>query len=280
MTEPQNASYLGSEKYAVYTGVGTPAFTPLVAGITYPDPHYSIYRSNADIYVFEYVLEGKGYIRQDKEQAKVHAGDAYILQPGRCHDYYSDSGTPWTKIWLNASGSLIHHLLSDYGLNQALLFPGFGQKQYFYDMIAAIEKDPVRCCGVLALRLHELIQALASCHVNHLEKHTQAVVMKNYIEHNLTRSLTVEEISSTVHLSPSRAIHIFKEAFGVPPYRYYLTQRLELAQSMLLYTALPIQEISDRLGFADYHHFSISFKKEYGVAPLQFRGRAKHFHLR
>lgn len=273
MPETQITNCLGTEKYAVYTGAGTPAFTPLMAGITFPNANYAIYRSNADIYVFEYVLDGKGYVRQDNEQVEVHGGDAYILQPGKCHYYYSDSETPWTKIWLNASGSLIHHLLSDYGLSQYLLIPGFGQQQYFYDILDTIEKNSAGCCNALALHLHELIQALASCHGNHLEKHTQAVIMKNYIEHNLTRPLTVEEIASSIHLSPSRALHIYKEAFGMSPYRYYLTQRLELAQSMLLYTTLSIQEISDRLGFSDYHHFSISFKKDFGVSPTQFRRR-------
>lgn len=275
MKEHPKVNNLGTEKYAVYTGAGTPAFLPLVAGITLPSPNYTIYRSNADIYVFEYVLDGKGYVRQDDEQAEVHAGDAYILQPGRCHHYYADAKTPWTKIWLNASGSFIRHLLSDYGLNQALVIPGFGQKQYFSDIFDTMEKEPAKCCGLLALRLHELIQALSSCYVTHTEEHTPAAMMKKYIDQNLTHPLIMDDMAASVHLSPSRAIHVFKEAFGMPPHRYYLMQRLELAQSMLLYTALSIREISERLGFADYNHFSVSFKKKYGVSPLQFRNRTK-----
>ena len=275
MKELPKASNLGTEKYAVYTGAGTPAFLPLVAGITLPNPSYTIYRDNADIYVFEYVLKGKGYIRQGKEQAQARAGDAYILQPGKSHHYYADVREPWTKIWLNAGGSFIRHLLSDYGLNQALLIPGFGRPQYFYSLFHTIEADPSNCCNRLALCLHELVQALSSCYGSYREEHTQAVMMKNYIEQNLTRPLKTEEAAASVHLSPSRAIHLFKEAFGISPYRHYLAQRFELAQSMLLYTALSIQEISERLGFADYHHFTIFFKKECGMSPSQFRSRER-----
>ena len=103
------------------------------------------------------------------------------------------------------------------------------------------------------------------------EEHTPAYVMKNYIEQNLVHSISIDDIAANAHLSASRAIHVFKEAFGISPYQYYLTQRLELAQSMLLYTELSVQEIADRLGFLDYHHFSNSFKKVYGVSPVNFR---------
>ena len=79
------------------------------------------------------------------------------------------------------------------------------------------------------------------------------------------------EIAKYVHLSRSRAIHLFSETYGVSPYRYYQSQRLELAQAMLRYTSLSVQEISEKLGFSDYRHFSGFFKKECGMPPLSYR---------
>ena len=74
-----------------------------------------------------------------------------------------------------------------------------------------------------------------------------------------------------VHLSRSRAIHLFKETYGVTPYHYYLTQKGELACTLLKCTTLSIQEISEQLGFSDYHHFSGFFRKWYGVSPSGYR---------
>lgn len=271
MKDERLTSHIGKEKCVVYTGVSMPAFIPIVAGVTLPDPDYMIYRNNADIYVFEYVLEGKGYICRGREETEVHGGDAYILRPGETHYYYSDPEIPWTKVWLNARGSLIRHLLSDYGLDGTAFFPGFGQRQYLYAILDTMEKDPVKCYSELTIQLHEYIQALSVFNGKGKKEHTNAYIMKNYIEQNLTRSITVDDMAARVHLSASRAIHVFKEAFGISPYQYYHTQRLELSQSMLLYTEFSIQEIADRLGFLDYHHFSNSFKKAYGVSPVNFR---------
>ena len=50
-----------SEKICPYTGMASPEFAPLSAGISYRDPYYHIRRFNGDHYVFECVLQGTGY---------------------------------------------------------------------------------------------------------------------------------------------------------------------------------------------------------------------------
>ncbi len=264
-------NYPGKEQYAVYTGISTPAFSPIIAGITFPNPDYIIHRSHADLYVFEYILEGKGFVRQDDEEAEVCTGDAYILQAGHCHHYFPDRNDPWKKIWFNVRGSLVRHLLSDYELEHTLHIPGFGQPEYLYEIMQNIERSPAGCLNQLCFCLHRYIQTLSDFVGRPAAQHSPAFIMKNYIEQNLTRSLSLEEIAQSVHLSSSRALHLYKEEFQIPPYRYYLTQRLELAQSMLLNTELSVQGISELMGFKDYHHFSIFFKKECGISPSEYR---------
>nr|WP_289767777.1 AraC family transcriptional regulator [uncultured Acetatifactor sp.] len=259
------------EEYAIYTGQVSGCFAPGLAGITYPDPLYEIYRPRGDHYVFEYVLSGMGYVRQDGESVTVTAGDAYILQPGRCHHYYSDQEHPWTKIWFNVGGSLVAHLISDYQLDNVLKIPAFGESDYLYDIFHAIEKEPIHSGGQLELLLHRYIQAISSFLGSEVSFRSRALIMKNFIEQNAARPLTIDDIAGCVPLSRSRAIHLFKEAYAVTPYRYYLSLRLALSKSLLERTAMPIQEISNRLGFMDYRHFSGFFRKETGISPSCYR---------
>lgn len=272
MSEGQSINYQGKrEECIIYTGQASPSFIPGLAGITYPDPSYEIYRPRADFYVFEYVLSGTGHVRQDKESVTVTAGDAYILQPGRTHHYYADRKDPWTKIWFNVGGSLVGHLLSDHQMDNVLKIPAFGDESYLYAILQAIEKEPVRSGGELELLLHRYIQALSAFLGSETFCHSRALTMKSFIEQNASRPLTIDDIAGCIPLSRSRAIHLFKETYSTTPYRYYLKLRLALSQSLLERTEMTIQEISDYLGFMDYRHFSGFFRKESGMSPSCYR---------
>lgn len=66
--------------------------------------------------------------------------------------------------------------------------------------------------------------------------------MKTYIEQNLTAPLNIANIAAQVHLSNSRAIHLFKETFHMTPYHYYLSRKLAIAQDLLRSTECPFRK--------------------------------------
>ena len=54
-------------KEEIYQYIGSPDTLILhsLAGISYPDPTYEMYRKNSDLYSLEYVYEGEGAIQQN-----------------------------------------------------------------------------------------------------------------------------------------------------------------------------------------------------------------------
>lgn len=271
------------EELALYTGQPGPRFSPLLAGITWPNPSYEIKRQKGECYVFEYVLEGRGYVSSGDTLLTMEEGDAYILHEGEPHHYFSDKEDPWKKIWFNVSGSLVRHLLSDYGLDTLIKIPSFGEGKYLSAIYETMKnyhfagrpmdakKEPAFCAEELALLLHQYIQKLSEFVGQQDKTPAQALALKNYIEQNLTIPLSIDNMAEYVHLSRSRAIHLFKEVYGITPYHYYLNQKGELACTLLKCTTLSIREISEQLGFSDYHHFSGFFRKWYGVSPSLYR---------
>lgn len=219
----------------------------------------------------EYVLSGRGHIERNGSILTVNAGDAYILTAGTYHHYYSDKVDPWTKIWFNVSGSLVQHLLSDYGLDGVTLIPRFHNETPLTRILDAFTADPVHSADKLAVLLHQYIQELADFLANKVPINPTALAIRNYIDMHLTESLSLDHLADTVSLSRSRLIHLFQEVYHVAPYQYYLSQKCKLAQSMLSRTTLPVSAISTQLGFLDPHHFSSFFKKQCGLSPASYR---------
>ena len=250
--------YKRQEKYTVYTGPTAESFSPIMAGITYPDPAYEILVYRRPLCVFEYVLSGRGHIERNGSILTVNAGDAYILTAGTYHHYYSDKVDPWTKIWFNVSGSLVQHLLSDYGLDGVTLIPRFHNETPLTRILDAFTADPVHSADKLAVLLHQYIQELADFLANKVPINPTALAIRNYIDMHLTESLSLDHLADTVSLSRSRLIHLFQEVYHVAPYQYYLSQKCKLAQSMLSRTTLPVSAISTQLGFLDLSLIHIS----------------------
>ncbi len=63
----------------------------------------------------------------------------------------------------------------------------------------------------------------------------------------------------------------FKREFGVPPYQYLLSARIERAKSMLANTTISIVEIALKCGFYSQSHLATAFRRCVGVPPKIYR---------
>jgi len=95
--------------------------------------------------------------------------------------------------------------------------------------------------------------------------------MKRFIEEQATRSFKVEDVAREVGLSPSRAAHLFKEAFGEAIMQYALKVRLQIAVERMKYSNLTLEQIADVCGLGSYPYFHRVFKEVYGESPSVYR---------
>ena len=75
------------------------------------------------------------------------------------------------------------------------------------------------------------------------------------------------------HLGVSRSYFstVFKEKTGQSFVEYLTNLRMEKAKEYLRETGLCTYEIADRIGFADPHYFSLTFRRRTGMTPRQYR---------
>jgi len=87
-----------------------------------------------------------------------------------------------------------------------------------------------------------------------------------FINDNLDRDLTIDDIAISIGLSRSYLQHIFKKTMNKSITTYISQQKLHLAKYMLS-RGDDLTTVAESLGYQYYSTFSKKFKKLYGVSP-------------
>lgn len=103
-------------------------------------------------------------------------------------------------------------------------------------------------------------------------KHSDTVYRAmEYIRSNFSRKITLEEISSYVHLSGSHLSGTFHKETGHTISAYINHVRIEKSKQLLIATLTPIAEVAALCGFEDQSYFSRVFRQGTGLSPKRFR---------
>ena len=92
-----------------------------------------------------------------------------------------------------------------------------------------------------------------------------------YIESNLTRSISRQELARQVSFSPSYFSAIFREATGSSIPEYINTRRVRLAQELLRDPQARVSSVCYAVGFRDLTNFNRVFKRLVGATPRAYR---------
>lgn len=95
----------------------------------------------------------------------------------------------------------------------------------------------------------------------------------DYIERNITRSFTLDELAEISHFSKFHFNRIFHALISETPFQFILRVRLEKAAALLVYSQKSITDIAFQLGFTDISIFSRNFKNYFGTSPTQYRNK-------
>src|SRR3989304_815484 len=95
--------------------------------------------------------------------------------------------------------------------------------------------------------------------------------VRTYLEEHLTQDLDMTAVARAAALSPFYLTRIFKQRFGVPPYRYLIGLRITYASELLRTPSLSVTQICHRSGFNSLSHFITTVRRHMGMSPSQYR---------
>ena len=90
-------------------------------------------------------------------------------------------------------------------------------------------------------------------------------------EHYADCDLKLPDVLEHLGVSRSYFSTVFKEKTGQSFVEYLTNLRMEKAKEYLRETGLCTYEIAERIGFADPHYFSLTFRRRTGMTPRQYR---------
>lgn len=113
---------------------------------------------------------------------------------------------------------------------------------------------------------HKKISESAASSIQLVEK------MEDFFRQNISRSMTLQLLSDETNVSKVYLSKVFKKHKNSTPIDYFNHMKIQKACELLQqFSTLPLQEISERLGFNDVYYFSKVFKKIVGISPSAYR---------
>lgn len=94
-----------------------------------------------------------------------------------------------------------------------------------------------------------------------------------FIEKNLAKIETVEDVAGALRVSPSHFRRLFKSETGQTCWDYITQYKMEVSRKLLGDLSLSIKEIAHQLGFPSSSAFSHAFNRFHGMGPRKMRCR-------
>lgn len=113
-----------------------------------------------------------------------------------------------------------------------------------------------------ANRVHKIVEVKPLLYKKVLNAH-------QFIIDNITKDISLDDISSNANLSSSYLSALFHKCFGKSPINFHIICRIQKAK-LLLTKGFNVSETADRVGFHSIHQFSKTFKKKTGISPSKY----------
>ncbi len=144
----------------------------------------------------------------------------------------------------------------------------------------SLSDDYIRKCelmggvdSIVNLQYHMVLDYTRRVERVRLGKNPSKLLMQvtNYVQHNLSRPVDVDDLAKTLFISRTHLASRFKQETGMTLTDFILGEKIEEAKRLLRYSDKSLTLIADYLGFSSQSHFTRIFKKYSGQTPREYR---------
>ncbi len=228
---------------------------------------------------FYYICEGEGWIQIEGKLYQPKSGQLFFAPAGVNQSFSVTNGPPFTMYWCHFTSNIrFSQLFRSIGIPPIITVGNSSRLLgYFEELI--INRGHVGLTS--SIKIQAALLEMMAFYIDEGWKETKINIKLSsvnklvhtikYIDENLDKELTIQELSQMAHFHPNYFIRYFKTHFGVSPMRYIYDRRMEKAKELLVYSSFSVTEVAYMTGFQDGSYFSTSFKKHVGMSPSDYR---------
>lgn len=106
---------------------------------------------------------------------------------------------------------------------------------------------------------------------------SERMKLLDYIDANLDGRLRISDLAELTGRTTHQLVDACYDAFGMPPARVVMEQRLRRARELLASSRVTVTSIAVATGFSSHSHFIRAFQQHYSMTPTQFRTLQLYF---
>ncbi len=244
------------------------------AGIVFKDPNY-INSQFMTSTLFEYIVDGKGYIEFDGTRYEVEAGDCVVIRDAYKENkkltYYSSKRNPYVKLWFIAHGKFVDGIFNAFNVSNYVNIKKVNLHSVFEKFLSDIQKESYS----FSLTTHTILDIMTAMFVGEntsdVKNYDINADIKCYITEKLQSPFKTCEISKYFGMTESSFKRYFKKNFGITYHKYVMNEKMNASKKMLAESNLSVTSVASAFGFCDQSYFSAAFKKHFGVYPSEYR---------
>ena len=224
---------------------------------------------------FKLVFDGEATIAINEKEYILSRGSVCITPPEVPHIVESKRG--YTRICFGLDSTppddtMVRILNSSIKVSLVAAMPHlleyFPEEDYIYTQTMLERK-----------KLLNHLEYMLLCCVDSAKKQDNNLVFRkkliNHFKYNLSKNLSLQDISDALFLSPSHIEHLVYEEYGCGVISLFHKLKIDHAQMLLHFSNLSIGEISIQLGYEDQSYFSRIFKKYTNLSPRDYQKQWK-----
>lgn len=242
-----------------------------------------------------FILKGNGVHQINGSVYSYSAGDVFLLGPEDAHFFEIHNQTEFCFIRFNESfyksrtadkedtyHKIVKTLLYTSSQSRGSIVRDAKERRKLHGLLNILEEEyennqspyfQIIRDNIMLTMMTILARNLFSQSASMLAQQNSVEPILMYVRQNIysPTKLTMDHLADVFNFAPEYIGIFFKKHTGESLKRYIIKQRIKLIEARLLYSKLPLSEITYEFGYADESHLCKQFTKYTGSTPSEFR---------